>query len=58
MKASLCRADNCVAMSYSDKCVISAQEFSSHVNVKTPVPMSIFLTTSKEGKPNKVSPLE
>lgn len=56
MRACLTRADNELQHAYSDKTLLATDDFSKHVNIHTPVPVTLWITLSKEGKPNKVSP--
>ena len=55
MRATLARGDNQVIQNYSDKLLVSAKDFMDHTNVQTPVPLTLFITLAREGKPNKVN---
>lgn len=55
MRATLARGDNAIMQNYCDKVLLVASEFSDHVSLKTPVPLQLYVTLAREGKPNKAS---
>lgn len=55
MCSTLSRGDNEIIQCYSDKLVLVAKDYSDHISLETPVPLNLFVTLAREGKPNKVS---